>query len=332
MKKLIKLVNIIIFFVFVLASAGVGVGTAAQITDEISSSGQVQTQESNATQRLEQPIDLKKVQKAFQKSAAEANTKHHSYGKDKTYKIRLREYMTTTIVLPDSEGIFSYALGDSHNFSFSLVESEQKNIFTISATYPGADSNLIVFGKSGNIYSFYLFVDSVEAKLVPDLVIYIKDPILEVKAEQKKIEQEKKKKEAEAQAKAEQEKKLKQEQANYDYLKEIPKPEQKNYNYYIKSGDKTLAPATIYDDHYFTFFCFRDLNKTKLPVVYEVIDRYDTPVNSRIKNNCIIVESTNNKWTLRRGEAHLCVWKKKERKVKTNNNEVETWLEIISKN
>ncbi|MBW1615594.1 MAG: TrbG/VirB9 family P-type conjugative transfer protein [Deltaproteobacteria bacterium] len=298
-----KLINIIIFFAFFFGTAN-----AADITDEISN--EINT-DSNST-RLQMPINLKNTQKAFKKSDQNANTKNYTYAKDKTYKIRLREYMTTTVVLPEPETIFSYALGDSNNFSFSLIENRQKNIFTVSPVYPGADTNLLIFGKSGNIYSFYLFADSVKSKLVPDLVVYIKDPILKIKKEN-----------------AGQKKEKKQEQAktNNDYLKEIPTPDKRNYDYYIKGGDVALAPVKIFDDGYFTFFKFgKNLNKTKLPVIYQVIDGYDTPVNSRVRAGYIIAESINKKWTLRRGEAHLCVWNTDQ---KTNREKVAKWLKIM---
>jgi type IV secretory pathway VirB9-like protein len=273
------------------------VSAIAGVRDELEKGKESSAPGASADQIMEMKIDLKKVQKAFNKSKTDANTKTYQYASNLTYKIRLREYMVTTVILPLSESILSYTLGDTYNFSFSLVSKETaglRNIFKVWAKYPGADTNLVVIGESGNIYSFYLRCDSVESEYLPDLVIYIEDVKI---------------KEAAADSIG-----AKPDHALPDYLEELPitEPSFLNYGYYIKGGDKTISPEIIYDDGYYTYFKFgKSLNKTKLPVVYMVVDGYDTPVNTRIKNGCIIAESTSDKWTLRRGEAHLCVWSQK---------------------
>ena len=170
-------------------------------------------------------VNLDRIQKAFDLSKADANIKTVLYGQKFTYKIRLREFMVTTIHLPHNEIIQSFILGDSQNFNFSKIE-KRDNLFTVWGIRSGADTNLTVIGKSGNIYSFYIRIDSTESAYLPNLVYYVSDPFLKPlliakdKNEKKEI--------------------AKMEQHESDYLRELPYMRGKdiNYNYKIKGGKK----------------------------------------------------------------------------------------------
>ncbi|MCK5096979.1 MAG: hypothetical protein KAR45_02690, partial [Desulfobacteraceae bacterium] len=119
-------------------------------------------------------------------------------------------------------------LGDNQNFNFAKIE-ERDNLFTVWGIRPGGDTNLTVVGKSGNIYSFYLRIDSTESAYLPNLVYYISDPFLKplLTTENKKEKNEVKKI-------------SKMEQHETDYLRELPYMRGKdiNYNYSIKGGEK----------------------------------------------------------------------------------------------
>ena len=45
----------------------------------------------------------------------------------------------------------------------------------------------------------------------------------------------------------------------------------------------------------------------RLPALYRVVDGYETPVNSRVIKGTIVAETTSDKWTLRSGDAYLCI-------------------------
>lgn len=286
---------------------------AAAVIDEMG--GQQQASGKAIPNRpMRDDANLQAVQTAFDKSDPRANIKRHPYDSNITYKIRLREFMGSTIVLPEGEKIAGYSLFDSHNFTFVPLSSKNPaltNVFDVYAKFHGADTNLTVHGDSGNIYSFYLRVDSVESKFMPSLVTYIDDPAISA-LQKEKAEIEAARKKA---LSAEAEEKKKEAEKN-DYLKDVPSKVDSaklDFNYKIKSGNEKIAPIRVYDDGYFTFFQFGENNldsvKT-LPTVYRVVDGYDTPVNTRISGGKIIAETLSKKWTLRAGSAHLCIWKK----------------------
>lgn len=250
--------------------------------------------------------NLQAVQKAFDKSDVRENVNRYQFDADITYKIRLREFMHTSVVLPKGERINGFSLGDTHNFTFTPLSKQQEameNIFEIWARYPGADTNLTVFGVSGNIYSFYLRCDSVKSEFMPDLIVYIDDPAV---TDQTRLDAKEVTNEPEP---------MKQTQKDAEYLRSLPlvDPASINYAYKIKAGDPSLAPIRIFDDGYFTYFQFAEenLDKVKVPAIYRVVDGYDVPVNSRVSNGTVIAEIVNDKWTLRSGDAHLCIREKK---------------------
>ena len=155
----------------------------AEIRDEVEGGN---IPESSITDReMREDANLHSIQKAWDTSKSRDNVKRYTYDPDVTYKIRLREFMNSTVVLPKWEKISGFSLGDSQNFEFvSLGQGgERENMFQVHAKYPGADTNLTIFGVSNNIYSFYLRVDSVKSAFLPELVIYIADKNIEKERE-----------------------------------------------------------------------------------------------------------------------------------------------------
>lgn len=76
---------------------------------------------------------------------------------------------------------------------------------------------------------------------------------------------------------------------------------------YSTSGDKAaFALKKVFDDGQFTYFLFEE--DTDIPSVY-VVDHegYEAIVNTRREGKYLVVERTNNKFTLRIGKSHLCV-------------------------
>lgn len=77
--------------------------------------------------------------------------------------------------------------------------------------------------------------------------------------------------------------------------------------HYSTSGDKDLfGIKKIFDDGQFTYFLF-DENKD-IPAIYAVdSEGYEAIVNTRREGKYIVVERTNNKFTLRNGQSYLCI-------------------------
>jgi ComB9 competence protein len=268
-------------------------------------------------------LNLEMVQGAFDKSDPRANVSRKAYDPNVTYKIRLREYMVTTIILPAGEKITGYNLGNKVVFTFTPLGVSKKdgkvdnfdNKGEVFAKYAGADTNLTIFGESGNIYSFYLRCDSVFSDEMPQLVYYIDDPATTEQqakpapAEGTKDGEKTGKPDAQANAPKTEAPKTAEEA---DYLRSLPlvDPSKISYGYKVKAGDMGLKPVRIFDDSFFTYFQFSDegnFDKTSAPIVYIVKDGHDVPVNNRVVNGTIIAEAISDKWTIRAGEKFLCV-------------------------
>ena len=70
--------------------------------------------------------------------------------------IKLRNGMVTMVNLPPGEGIEDGVVGNSGLFQFDPTKGGRTMLITPEVDNQGADTNLIVTGKSGNRYIFYL--------------------------------------------------------------------------------------------------------------------------------------------------------------------------------
>ena len=270
-------------------------------------------------------VNLKKVQRAFDKAKPQDNTKIYTWKANTTFQIRLREFMQTIVVLPAGEKISGLVLGDGANFAVKPLPLSN-NRFVVWARDPGADTNLSVFGETGRIYSFYLRQDSVESPFVPDLIVYIMDDSLTYNTTQagqtelgiSKGNGSEVQKAGNEGAKAGEKVCLECNIEEYpaqqfarDYLRELPQTSGKKANteYVMSKGNRELAPMAIFDDGYFTYFKFGEgnLDSIKVPVIYQVVDGYDSLLNTRVEGGYIVAETTNEKFTIRRGEKFLCI-------------------------
>lgn len=292
----------------------------AQLIDELGAgnkAGQV------IDRNMRDSVSLSAIQEAFDNSDPRETVKDFPYDPGVTYKLRLREFMDTTVVLPPGEEIVAFSLADGKTFEFHPYTSasgkdsrpELRNMFRVLGKYPGADTSLTVVGRSTRIYSFYLRVDSVKSKFVPVLVARIKGApvVLDGAGEalsHAKVATEK----AEAPAGNQPAKDGIEAAKDAEYLRSLDIPTARDITQsYVMSGEKELAPVRVFDDGVWTYFKFSDdnLDRVKrLPTVYRVVDGVDSPVNTRIVNGTLIAETTSAAWTLRNGDSHLCVQKR----------------------
>ena len=273
-------------------------------------------------------LDLRHVQRAFDDSKASANVVMFNYVRTDTYKVLLREAMITTLILPEGEEIRGHLLGDENFFSFSSRKMEEvkglksalpQNVAIIEPVNPGVDTNLTIFGTSGNIYSFYLRTDSIRSPTVPHLIAYVNDPslssnvasALSINGTDKALAAS-----PDNQNKASTDttdKSLLADNPKGDYLRELPAidPTLINRNYEIVSKLNDLAPLEIFDDGIgFTYFKFGDnFDKRDAPALYQVVDGFDVPVNMETINGHYVAKLMSDSWTLRLGKKHLCIRK-----------------------
>lgn len=311
------------------------VGTAqAGVVDEIAGGGMVgQPGQSGQTgggsimgagpdRGMRTAISLNAIQAAFDESDPRANVAHYRYDPDTTYKLRLREFMTTTVVLPPGEAVEGFSLADEYIFSFSPYTGKNEktanktleNIFTLSAKRPGADTSLTVIGKSGRVYSFYLRSDSVKSTHMPTLIAYIEDGATVSHAKSQPVDAVKPQTSITIAPLSQVADKTGEDAAaTAEYLRSIGIADASkiNFGYGAAGGEAALAPIKIFDDGYFTYFQFSkegNLDKvSRLPVLYKVVDGYDTPINTRVEKGSLVAESISKGWTLRNGNSHLCI-------------------------
>lgn len=278
---------------------------------------------------------LASVQKAFSESKPTDSTLViDNYSELETYKIRLRVFMSTLLILPNEDEIIGYKIGDNSVFK---AHQSGARVLAIQPEVAGADTSLHIEGKSGNFYTFYLRSDNDKSKYVPHLKVFIKDRQLE---EMARRESQKETliasgfvtKEVDAPgatqtvaspaASVAATASVSTKDDQFDFLEEVSiRPEDFNFNYQIaassdnwwefSSPSEELRPTFVFDDGKFTYFQFGYENTTEsasnMPAVFRVADGSDVPVNTTPFGATLRVEGVNNRWTLRLGTKYLCL-------------------------
>jgi len=279
--------------------------------------------------------DLRATQEAFNTSKATDNVVEFIYSPRKIYKVKLRLHMNTLVYLPEGEEILAYTLGDDYSFEVNTFGDKVPNLISVRSDYSGLDTNLSIITKSNKSYSFYLRAYPVKAKQLSDFVVRVKfnekksfqfvgdifteDTSVKTLGILKRV-----KKTTKKTKKRKRETLIAEIKQGNDYLKNIQDPNQINIDYKMY-GDKNIAPYAVYDDGQWTYFDFRkNFVSDRLPVVYKVVDKYDSVVNTRIESGFLIAESLSVEgWTLKNGSKTLCVKPKKDlRKIYSVNKKV----------
>ena len=315
MKPLFKLLTLSLAYLMFTASGFAKVADNKNISkvnvDQIPSPAELG--ESEIINSLDD-LNLKAVQEAFDKSKNSDNVIYFNYHAGLTAKVRLRVGMRSLISLDKSEVIKSYLVGNHNVFKVSPIASKAHksgvipNLLTVKPLYPGADTNLTVITNSDRVYNFYLRSDPTDSKHVPHLTVYItlnhQDGLNNFAEDNPKTEENR------------YQFFFLQKESSGDYLKQISqlKP---NTNYKIY-GDAEIAPFAVYDDGAFTYFDFRHkLPSDRLPVIYKVVDKFDTIVNFRTTGGFLIAESVSTEgWTLKNSAKTACVKQTKHKTIK----------------
>lgn len=227
------------------------------------------------------------------------------------YRVRLRERMVSVIVLPKGETIERADVGDPDGFN---VQPRGARRLVVKPIGFGNDTSLIVYGKSGTVYPFYLRAESFNSQNVPDLVVRIEGDIgsgLIAPASMDGTE-----KEAsptldfppsigEVSAAG-------GNPASDDFVKDYPFDPTKlrGWNEYeLWGSDDSLKPEIVFRDDHFTYIRYSASHWTdlELPTAYVVVDGLDELVNTRVQGTTFIVESTRPLIVLKSGQSYLCI-------------------------
>ncbi len=276
------------------------------------SSGQYPVMERSTT------YSLGALQKAWDAPYASAGQTapgimRYSFRPDFVMAVRTREYMVTTLNLPDWEQVTNVIVGDPVVFDAKRIK---QNVIAVRPNHSGADTNLTAIGSSGNIYSFYVRSEGYNSDQVTDITVYVEAnrPMASVNGtsvnefitsasmdgsvsghNQAFVND---------QVKA----------PTPDYVREIDfKPENLKFDMKILAPtmeDAEIAPLRVFNDGIWTYFDFgHKADSVRRPVVYLVVDGVDTMVNTRTSGqtgNVLIAEAVGD-FTLRNGNRVVCV-------------------------
>ena len=288
---------------------------AAQIVNDAAESHfegnmDVEHQKDGKFPRLERQHTLGAIQRVWDKAPNQAGVYAVTYSQEQLIKIRLREFMTTTVVLPSWEVIEEIIIGDSS--TFEAVQKANHILLLRCKEFVGADSNITAVGKSGLVYTFYVRSEGYNSENLPDLRVHVHVPgdipmsFSETSVGQEKSSSKKLK------AALSQEETMKNNTLNTEYPSSItPKLSRLNFKWSM-AGDSDIAPRQVFSDGVRTWFNFDNgtaklLEQQDLPIIARVIDGVDTPVNTRIEGSMLIAE-TEGVFTLRNGTKTVCVY------------------------
>ena len=211
--------------------------------------------------------------------------------------IRTREFMATTVHLPQFDTINRVVVGDPVIFE---VQTVRPNVIAVRPTHAGADSNITIIGTSGNVYSFYIRSEGHNSINVADITVYVDassggvgganygilDPARNLSGAGGSVAQ--------------------VDRALSSYTGQIPSyirevmfdPENIDFDMKILAStpeDTAIAPLRVFNDGVWTYFDYGDKADTvRRPVVYHVVDDVDTLVNTRTvgpSGNIVIAEA-----------------------------------------
>lgn len=95
------------------------------------------------------------------------------YNPANVFPIRTRESMITTIKLPEDEELLQAFSGDDQGFQVGIPTP---NSIAIKALFPGVDTNLVAYAKSGKIYTFYVRSEGYNSKTPSDFLVDVIHP------------------------------------------------------------------------------------------------------------------------------------------------------------
>ncbi len=236
--------------------------------------------------------------------------------------IRLREGMITLLNFPEWELIEDMYIGDNATFDGQISGPNTILLYPRKGANVGVDTNIIIFGRSGNKYVFYVKSEGVNTERLTNSIIDI--DVIDgpagsrgagiaggsvgggsgVNASSYKANN----------AHSADSLFTKRFQRS-DWIKEIPVDPSKfrfDIEVYVPNPDDVvIAPERVWRDDIFTYIDFGEkaLNMTQRPIVTLIVERIEVPVGFRTKgpNNRLIVVEGIGDMVLRNGKRIVCL-------------------------
>lgn len=243
---------------------------------------------------------------------------------DLVLPIRVRAGMLTLINFPEWEMVESVYIGDQNVFDVktSSVPNSILLFMQPGSTSIGVDTNMMVFGRSGNKYVFYVRSEGINTERLTNAIIDI-----DVVGGQKKTE-------GGSSVGGSGNFGSRLNASNYaggddaaayssftrryqkeDWIQSIPlDPSKMKFDvevYVPNPDDVVIAPERVWRDDIFTYIDLGEkaLNMVQRPIVTLIVERTETPVGFRTKgpNNRLIVVEGVGDMVLRNGKRIICL-------------------------
>ena len=234
---------------------------------------------------------------------------------DLVLPIRLREGMMTLVNFPDWELIEDMYIGDNAAVDGQITGPNTVLLYPRKGANVGVDTNIIIFGRSGNRYVFYVKSEGVNTERLTNSIIDIEvlndgnsggNNSFGGRGSSGNFSSGAGKSVASTMTKRNQ---------RNNWIEEIPVDPSKfrfDIEIYVPNPDDVvIAPERVWRDDIFTYIDLgaKALNMVQRPIVTMIVERSEVPVGFRTKgpnNRLIIVEGIGD-MVLRNGKRMVCL-------------------------
>jgi len=235
------------------------------------------------------------------------------YERNKTFQLRTRVMMTTTIQLPACEQIEDLYIGDGYTFQ---VKQSRDNVVVVRPNQAGADTSLTIVSSAGNTYTFYMRSETVETKTVSDLSVFVEAPGLCRAAPGQAVRPTILGSNGEMVVNG----RGRAGRPTGDFVREIgfdfSKVDFDCCRIYAETqADAAIAPVRVFSDDIHTYVDFGErADRISSPAAFLLRDGIDQPVNTRVvgsRGQILVVEALGD-ITLKSGERVICIRRVKD--------------------
>ncbi len=321
---LLKLVKINIFvLISVLFSADVYAQTTIDSLNQNAEQSQGQYQPMDMSYAgfnslgMMQSAWLDPLQNLGEGQSRPAYSKYY-WSPDLVLPLRLREGMITMVNFPEWEMIEDIYLGDSSTFDGQISGPNTLLLYPRKGANVGVDTNIIVFGRSGNRYVFYARSEGVNTERLTNSIVDIE--VIGAESANGGVSSLTGGGHANASkyyaggGKSVDSTFTKRNQKN-NWVESIPLDPTKfrfDIEVYVPNPDDVvIAPERVWRDDIFTYIDLgaKSLNMTQRPIVTLIVERMEVPVGFRTKgpNNRLIIVEAIGDMVLRNGKRIVCL-------------------------
>lgn len=240
---------------------------------------------------------------------------------DLVLPVRLREGMITMVNFPQWEMVEDVFIGDNSTFDGQISGPNTVLLYPKKGANVGVDTNIIIFGRSGNRYVFYVRSEGVNTERLTNSIIDI-DVIGEGGAGGGASGASGGGRGSSHNASAFNGGNSKSVASTFtkrfqkdDWLKEVPvDPEKFRFDievYVPNPDDVVIAPERVWRDDIFTYIDLgaKAVNMNQRPIVTLINEKVETPVGFRSKgpNNRLIVVEAIGDLVMRNGKRIICL-------------------------